>query len=340
LVRDYWRSALAIGALGFCAGVMHSLAVGDHFTGSLNNIISMASSLFLAVSIILIWQKRQIKFNITAAYRLAFPFLITVFFLFPYLLKPFVGEFSGILYAIYSCATMLMMIQCAQAARDRGINPIVIYGLFGGVVYSLHYLGLVLASYLKIVTEMNFSPLGTVALFCVFLLSLLYFVINGGFKHVLPRRSIAAENIELIRLSPLNPIHAKSPAEAINPEPEFKENTVPEAKAEHRDNVLKAEVTVEAESHEYSPKVEATESANDYQYIDLISMQAQRVKDNYQLTTREAEVMELLARGKGVTRIAEELVVSENTIRTHSKRIYLKLDIHKKQELMDLLEEF
>lgn len=33
------------------------------------------------------------------------------------------------------------------------------------------------------------------------------------------------------------------------------------------------------------------------------------------------------------------LVVSENTVRTHSKRIYTKLDIHKKQELIDLLEE-
>ena len=48
--------------------------------------------------------------------------------------------------------------------------------------------------------------------------------------------------------------------------------------------------------------------------------------------------MELIARGHSVARIAEALVVSENTIRTHSKRIYAKLDIHKKQELVDLLE--
>ena len=31
---------------------------------------------------------------------------------------------------------------------------------------------------------------------------------------------------------------------------------------------------------------------------------------------------------------------TENTIRTHSKRIYAKLDIHKKQELLDLIESF
>lgn len=50
--------------------------------------------------------------------------------------------------------------------------------------------------------------------------------------------------------------------------------------------------------------------------------------------------MELLARGNSVARIAEVLVVSENTIRTHSKRIYAKLSIHKRQELVDLVESF
>lgn len=50
--------------------------------------------------------------------------------------------------------------------------------------------------------------------------------------------------------------------------------------------------------------------------------------------------MEMMARGSSVPRIAEELVVSENTIRTHSKRIYAKLDIHKKQDLLDLIDEF
>ena len=34
------------------------------------------------------------------------------------------------------------------------------------------------------------------------------------------------------------------------------------------------------------------------------------------------------------------LFISENTMRTHSKRIYAKLDIHKKQELLDLIESF
>ena len=47
---------------------------------------------------------------------------------------------------------------------------------------------------------------------------------------------------------------------------------------------------------------------------------------------------EHIVRGKTVVRIAEELVISENTVRMHSKRIYAKLDVHKKQDLIDLVE--
>ena len=37
-------------------------------------------------------------------------------------------------------------------------------------------------------------------------------------------------------------------------------------------------------------------------------------------------------------RIAEELVISENTVRTHVRHIYAKLDVHSHQELIDLVE--
>lgn len=75
-------------------------------------------------------------------------------------------------------------------------------------------------------------------------------------------------------------------------------------------------------------------------YQDRISKQCALVKKHYRLSEREAEVMELIARGNTVARIAAMLTVSENTVRTHSKRIYTKLDIHRKQELADLIDSF
>ena len=73
-------------------------------------------------------------------------------------------------------------------------------------------------------------------------------------------------------------------------------------------------------------------------YQDRLSKQIALVQRYYRLSARETEVMELIARGNTVARIAEMLVVSENTIRTHSKRIYAKLDVHKRQELRDLID--
>ena len=63
------------------------------------------------------------------------------------------------------------------------------------------------------------------------------------------------------------------------------------------------------------------------------------VRELYGLSAREAEVAELIARGNTVAHIAELLFVSENTVRTHAKHIYTKLDIHKRQELLDMLSE-
>lgn len=55
------------------------------------------------------------------------------------------------------------------------------------------------------------------------------------------------------------------------------------------------------------------------------------------LSQREVEVISLLARGHSKGYVAETLHISENTVRSHSKRIYKKLGVHSVQELMELL---
>jgi DNA-binding NarL/FixJ family response regulator len=47
-----------------------------------------------------------------------------------------------------------------------------------------------------------------------------------------------------------------------------------------------------------------------------------------ELTDREREVLCLMGSGKSNTEIAETLVVSDNTVRTHLSRIYRKLGVH------------
>lgn len=58
------------------------------------------------------------------------------------------------------------------------------------------------------------------------------------------------------------------------------------------------------------------------------------------LTKRETEILTMLARGRNGKFIEEHYVVSYNTVKTHVKHIYLKLDVHSQQELIDLVENF
>jgi DNA-binding CsgD family transcriptional regulator len=57
------------------------------------------------------------------------------------------------------------------------------------------------------------------------------------------------------------------------------------------------------------------------------------------LTEREIEVVALLARGRTARHIADSLVISEKTAKTHLRNIYVKLGIHTQQELLTMIEE-
>jgi DNA-binding CsgD family transcriptional regulator len=61
------------------------------------------------------------------------------------------------------------------------------------------------------------------------------------------------------------------------------------------------------------------------------------LKEKYELSDRELEVLELLAKGDSNNVIGERLHISVNTVKSHIKRIYAKLGISSRLQLMNLL---
>ncbi len=57
-----------------------------------------------------------------------------------------------------------------------------------------------------------------------------------------------------------------------------------------------------------------------------------------QLTTREREVLDLLAKGMLYKEIADQLTVTHNTVHTLVRRIYEKLQVHTRREAIDRLQ--
>ncbi|MEM1218789.1 MAG: response regulator transcription factor [Bacteroidota bacterium] len=50
------------------------------------------------------------------------------------------------------------------------------------------------------------------------------------------------------------------------------------------------------------------------------------------LTTREQEILRLLSQGENYRSIAEQLFISRNTVKTHIKNIYEKLQVNTRAE--------
>ena len=221
----------------------------------------------------------------------------------------FSAAFAGLaggLYAVYSVAIMLMMIQCAQASRDRGINPVFIYGFFGGVAYIMQSAGFLLGWVSDFMWIGGREWLFIVAMVSSYVLGLTLLAATGTlFKSLAAKGTVTADPIEFL---------------AVGAPEEPRQQKAAKPAAKRRRN-----------------RPSASEDAGVIR--DRTSKQCLMLQEAHGLSTRETEVMELIARGNSMAAIAERLVISENTVRTHAKHIYTKLDIHRRQELLDMLHE-
>lgn len=68
------------------------------------------------------------------------------------------------------------------------------------------------------------------------------------------------------------------------------------------------------------------------------AMNEARLKD-LGITKRELEILELIARGMSNREIAEKLFVSENTVKTHSSRLFDKLSAKRRTQAVQIAKE-
>lgn len=66
--------------------------------------------------------------------------------------------------------------------------------------------------------------------------------------------------------------------------------------------------------------------------IDSMQQRNMETENRYNLTPREKEILSSLSKGNSYKLIASELSISIDTVRTHIKRIYEKLQVHSQTE--------
>ena len=66
----------------------------------------------------------------------------------------------------------------------------------------------------------------------------------------------------------------------------------------------------------------------------------EKKREDLSITRRELEVLELIAQGMSNREIAEKLFVSENTVKTHSSRVFDKLGAKRRTQAVQFGKEF
>ncbi len=270
---ELWRPLLCVAFSAFIVGIVRvgSLAVGGSI-GQTNE-SNMIGLLAASVALLATWKLLYERVTLMRLYQILFPLTATAFLLLPLLEGTFHQVVRSLVFLVFSVTSSLMVVSCARTARNQSLAPVLVYGLFAGIVYACSLAGSVVGLYVGAGRGVGLAELSVVALVAVYALSVAMVAPHGRKA----RRGKAASGEEL------------------------------------------------------SPS--SVDVAG-----DTVSAGCAVAVERYRLSRREAEVLDLLARGRDVPYVAEELVISKNTVRTHTKSIFAKTGVHSRQELIDLVE--
>ena len=307
LISSSKSSIACIAGIALASGLARGVATADPAIGAAVNAASVAGSLIGAAVLLYASSRFALRLRMTQAFRVILPLVTTGFLAFPFLGHIGLSLFAGITYLAFSIVTLLAMRQSAQISRDRGTNPVLTYGLYAGASYTAQSIGFLPGwisanTFVLGVSQAAMVSIAATYAMCIALLVATRTSMDG----LKPQLEDAVEFVSMktagVRVgeSPLEPDQARAKSKRRRVRPS---------------------------------------ASGDVKLADRLSKQCLVAKDLFGLSFREMEVMELIARGFTVPAIAEKLTISENTVRTHSKHVYTKLDVHSKAELAAALEK-
>lgn len=176
-----WKGACCVAALGFVRGLLPSLVATYSDTVDSYQISLMLStgrilsSAFLAVILFRLLSKGSVP-NLETVYLVAFPAMATGFLLLPVADIRYQVVFMFLAYVIFALVSMLMMIDCLRESRRRGLHPMLVYGVYAGVIYGCTQAGSVFGDYSNGFGWQGLPWLFVLALLAIYIMALAFFV--------------------------------------------------------------------------------------------------------------------------------------------------------------------
>lgn len=308
IVSSTWRYMLCIAAIGYVGGVSRLLAQQGGGNPLLLNVTLAIGMLAAALVLFIVWEPLRTRFSFRVVYTALFFGVMTGFLFLPFFDVGYRVLFAGISNAAFSVVSIFMMITCLKIANLRQVDPVGVFGIFASIVYGGVLLGRAAGDVFG--PSYDVSQILVIALMSIYLLSFAGIIVNS-------RRASKSDAVfDPMRVMPEDPADAS--AQRARPQVEKEEETA-----------AQEDVPV------VPPLVRNLIVAQ-----DMVPFYCRMVKKAYSLSNRETDILELILRGRNVARMSETLFVSENTVRSHSKNLYRKLDVHNRQQVFDLVEEF
>ena len=307
-----WKVMLFVSAYAFAYGVSaHALPYG-----AVGLTVATAIPALVVFASVLLNTK---GFNFEAIYQIAFP-LMVLGFLAVAAIPGIDGTLSSTLVSIsYIAIEMLVMLVVCALAYRTGMSAFWLFGIVKGCQYLSKFLGLMAMSAIRAhEAAAQVSAIAFVLVIALVVVASLLFASErtlfsrwgSGFGGAATGGANGAalggmplDGATPFGVSPASLVDSSTAADAPTPTPGTDANGQPLA-------------------HAGQPSA--------LERIDGLAT-------FYGLTQRETEVLMLLAQGKSVRGIGLDMFIAEGTVKAHIQHIYQKLDVHNRQELLNVI---
>lgn len=257
-------------------------------------------------------ERRTRQFTIPLL-RGVFLFMAAAFLVAPFLAGSALAVSYGIFGAGFWCFRAITWAVCFPLCRSQGIRPLVAVGVLDATYALSVVVGSSLNGWLTEALKVGTTEITTVSLIAVFaLMFMALFVLNGP-------------NVKAIFAPGAEGEDAPESALAASATEGAATMSVPRAATA---GSLSAGSFDQPTASPATPLVSA----------DPVAATVAALAATHGLTPREEEVSVLLAKGRSLPFVQEELYISAGTAQTHARHIYKKLGVHSRQELINLVE--
>ena len=340
LLRDMGRPVFCVCAIGF-VWKMIGYVVPQGNLGSFEGIMLGMSCATLVVAAIELFTERG--FDMLRVYQVIFPLITGVFLLPTFFGIGWLGAVSVFTMFGFEVVNLLLLITCAAYASRKAIDSSLVYALCVAPTLVSLLLGDTVGQVAAAHTVLDFTLVVDVLFVCVYVLTAALFLASLGRNRSDVRRSITAAPQANASECDFEEALVENAARAKS-----EESPIQDAGAAEEEPCIQKALSSEDESRDVQ-RCEEKPSAALRRSNDVVPMAPTDESSGSleellsslslidPLSARECEVADLMRHGNTVAAIARRLYISENTVRGHTKSIYRKLEIHSKQELIDLL---